>query len=470
MSEKKSDISKSAPEKSKGVIVKIAEPAKKVQEPVKSLIDSPAVKSIADSRKGHRSPDDWVHAPVLSIPKDLGARAHFISKFFVGALILELFVVIGGGAWALGDQISTSKWDWFIALPFQWQVVIISLIAFSAFVIFFGLVILYRRGRNAVLKALYGKIMPTDESIEFSSNQIPRIVVGITMISALVLLSGAVIAFIEISTTGGLSLDGEMALVFSYLTGGERLLLVITFIIIMTALVLGFLFLWQTGYNFIMTRLARINKKFKQVNTMLNARQQRISSIIFIAIVGTIVVMVFGLIWLILDVATPSGTPWEIFIGTNNVGLMIIFFGLFSTIVSLVLLSLMMRYYWLRSINDRALFEHKHVHARLHASTSQRVVATGLILTLYVVLLVSPLIPIDIIGFFTLLGSFRLGESVLSISGFVLLVIFLFLGSVYFLFNGYGYLLDKFEHLEEHLDEPVHKIMDPAQPAEPVQP
>jgi hypothetical protein len=271
-----------------------------------------------------------------------------------------------------------------------------------------------------------------------------------------------------------------MMSIFDHLTGGESMLLVITFIIIMTALVLGFLFLWQTGYNYIMTRLARVNKRFRQAGTNLNVRQKRISEGIYVFIVGTIVVMVFGLIWWILDLATPGGTPWEFFVETNNLGLTVMFFGLFFTIVSLVLIALMMRFYWLGILIDRALYEQRHMHARFNASTSQRVVAAGLIVTLYVVvlfviisgllLLVSPLTPIDIISFFKMLANLRLGESVLSFSGFVLLAIFLFLGSVYFLFNGYGYILDKFEHIEEHLDEPVHEIMDRPQPAKPVQP
>ncbi len=511
MGEKKSDTDKPSTDKLKGIIVKTAEPAKTVQEPVKPAktvqepvkpaktvqepvkpaktvqepvkppAEKPVSKTLEDARKGHhRTPNDMVHAPIISIPKDLGLRAHFLAKLFVGALILELFAVIGGAAWAIGDQFSTNKAAWFLTLQSQWQIIIIALIAFAAFVIFFGLVILYRRGRNMVLKALYGKIVPTDEIKEFGVHRIPRLVVGITMISALVLLSGFLLLLVEISTTGGVQVDGEMAFVIGHLTGGERALIVIAFIVIMTALLLAFLFLWQTGYNYIMTKLARINKKFKQTIHGLNSDQERKSTIMHAAIVVSIVFIVFGLIWWVLDLATIGGTPWEIFVEASNFGMIIVFFGLFFTIISLVLIVLMMRYYWLHSIIDHALFDVKHALARSNASTSQRVVAIGLISTLYVAVLfliiagllflVSPLIPIDIIGFFIMLSGLNLGESVLGNSSFVLLAIILLLSSVYFLFNGYGYLLDKFEHLEEHLDEPVHKILDHPQQAKPVKP
>ncbi len=481
MGEKKSDPVKPATEKLKGIIVKSAEPVKPAQEPAKPPAVKPALTPPEETRKGHhRSPNDLLHAPLISIPKDLGLRAHFLAKFFVGALILELFAVIGGAAWAIGDQFSTNKAAWFLTLQSQWQIIIIALIAFAAFVIFFGLVILYRRGRNLVLKALYGKIVPTDEIKEFGIHKIPRLVVGITMISALVLLSGFMLLLVEISTSGGVHVDGEIAFAFDHLTGGERALVVIAFIVIMTALLLAFLFLWQTGYNYIMTRLARINKRFKQTGHGLNSDQERTSTIMHAVIVATIVFMVFGAIWWVLDLATIGGTPWEIFVETSNPGMVIVFFGLFFTIISLVLIVLMMRYFWLHSIIDHALFDQRHALARSNASTGQRIVAAGLMSTLYVVILfliiaallflVSPLTPIDIVGFFIMLSGLNLGESVLGYSGFVLLAVILLLGSVYFLYNGYGSLLDKFEHLEEHLDEPVHKILDHPQPDKPVKP
>nr|MDO8111815.1 hypothetical protein [Candidatus Sigynarchaeota archaeon] len=468
MAEKKSNV-KPVAEVSKKAIVKATEIEKMAPEVVKSSSDEPQILHPAEPLKEQKISRNWIHAPVISIPKDLGMRAQLLAKLFVGALILELFVVIVGMVWSIGDAFSTNKWGWFIGLPIQFQVIIIAVIALAAFGILFGLVVLYRHGRNAVLKALYGKIVPSDELKEFGDHKVPRIVVSLTMMSALVLLAGVVIAVIEIAATGDLNLGNESQS-FNDLTGGEKLLFIMVFIIIITGSLLGSLFLLQTGYNYIMVRLARVNKKFKEDSSQLEIKKKELSSIFYLAITSIVIAITFGTIWWIWDTVTPNKTPWQAFLENYNVGLKIGLVGIFLTIIFVVLLVFMMRYYWIRHMIDHALFERRFPPSATNANLSTKIVTGGMVLTAYIIglflilslllFLASPINMIDFLGFFNILNQMALGENIIGYSGFILLVIILFLGSVYFLFNGYGYLLKEFKHMEEHTNETAKEIIE----------
>ncbi|MCP4762306.1 MAG: hypothetical protein GY870_11040, partial [archaeon] len=80
---------------------------------------------------------------------------NIVATVFFGLITLSLAIIILGGVWAIGDLFSTQKFVLFSQLSFPSQIFIAGFILVIIFFLCIILLVVYRRGKTAVLNSLF---------------------------------------------------------------------------------------------------------------------------------------------------------------------------------------------------------------------------------------------------------------------------------------------------------------------------
>ena len=374
------------------------------------------------------------------------------SKSFFGIVIASVFVIIIGLIWGIADLIQPEgKWEMFLQLPLYSQVFIIALL--TLFLLFVGifLTVFYRRGRQWLLDGLYGNKPFREETRE---EFLPaKIIAGGLLISIAIVVIGFTIAFIQ-EYLIGIDSSGFIGEI-NIQSGGLRTLLIGIFIQIIVWLVIGFMYLWQNGYYFVMNYILNYNKKVGE--TGYNEKQRTIARVFFVITIFAIILIVLGIVYSIMDAVQPTG-KWESF-KTYSFGLQFAIIGTFAAGLFTLLVVSMMLYKRGMLVIMNALFLNLNKElAKDEKTTIAKALTWGILIAIFAIFisLISYLISVGFeVGGFNIfnLGSLSGGITVLLVGLFILLFEVLILLFTYIYKNGYSVMVEQVIKIQDNFEK-----------------
>ncbi|MHA1729304.1 MAG: hypothetical protein ACTSWY_11310 [Promethearchaeota archaeon] len=384
-------------------------------------------------------------------------RQNITASIFFGSVIISLAIIIIGGIWAIGDIFSTQKFIIFLSLSLFSQIFISGLIVVGIFFLGLILLVLFRRGKRYVLKLLFEE-KPELAEKETEEYLPAKIITLGALISFCVVFVGLVFALIEsmvqvqIDPTGFWSFLGD-------LTGGSWVFLIGLLILILTGLILGAFYFWQNGYYVTINRILRYNQKIISPYTFSD-KQKNTGRITFIAVILGILLIIFGVIWAIIDAAV---LDWASSFQSLPYGVQFSFFGIFGVSLFGLLIGAMMVFKWGNNTINGALFGKKYPEMDKD-SLSAKILTIGILvgicmiaISLIVWLIASSLGGTDIFNIFTTLQALSMGLVIMSIGIVITAFLVLILMFTFLINNGYGFIMEKVLKLEEGINKGIEK-------------
>ncbi len=236
---------------------------------------------------------------VGNLPKKKILLAQIVTVY----LIFNITFIIIFTALSIGDYSAKVNFN-FASIPFQTQFLLIGvvLIALSFIIILYG--VMYRHGRNAVLKSLYGKCKPPPTPHEYLLfNVIIKGFIGcilVTFAGLMIELIVFIVSAITSSTRYGLfTINQQMLLFWILLFTGVCLYLLVSFI-------------WKNGFRYFINRLIQVNARFHS-HAELNERRVKLSWAVYGVVLAAFGVCIIGL-YLIIVEGISAGHGWSYFI------------------------------------------------------------------------------------------------------------------------------------------------------------
>ena len=385
-------------------------------------------------------------------PNGFDNKEEIASKVFFGTIMISIFVIIIGLIWGIADLIEPEgKWEWFVQQALYTQVFYIALMVLFLLIVGIFITVFYRRGRNWLLQGLFGK-KPSE--FESSEEYLPaKIIAGGMLVSIAVVVLGLLIAFFQ-EYVAGIDSSGFIGLV-DIQSGGLRLLLVGIFIQIIVWLILGFLYIWQNGYYFVMNYILRYNKKF--VDPGYNEKQKIIGRVFFVITVVSVILILGGIVYSIMDAVQPEG-KWDSF-KTYAFGLQFAILGIFFVGLFGLLVGSMMLYKWGNILILDALFLNRNKKLDEDEKTKiAKVLTWGIMITIFAIIvsaisyLISVGFELEGVNIFNL-GTLSGGLTVLLIGMFILLFDVLILLFSFIYKNGYALMVVQVIKLQDGFEK-----------------
>lgn len=383
-------------------------------------------------------------------------REIILSKVFFGLIIAGVFEIIIAIIWSIGDAIRPDgKWELFLQLPLYNQIFIVALLGLFLLIIGIFLTVFYRRGRQWILDGLFGKKPFHSEKAE---EYLPaKIIAGGLLISIFIVFAGLIIAIIQeyiigIDSTGLIGFINEQ-------TGGVRLLIVGLFIQVLLWLMVGFTYLWQNGYYFVMNYILDYNNKIQDGG--YNEKQRIVGRVFFVITVFSIILIICGIVYSIFDAIQPTG-KWETF-KTYSLGLQFAIVGSSGAFLFALLVLSMVMYKRGNIIILNALFMNRNKELEKNEKTT---IAKGLtwgILIAICAIFVSVVMYLISVGFeasgvniFTL-GSLSGGLTLLLIGIIILVFDVLILLFTFVYKNGYSVMVVQIIKTQDNFEKWLFK-------------
>ncbi len=175
-----------------------------------------------------------------------------IAQVFYFILVGLLLWNLIGVVWAVLDYIQPQgKWQNFLEYPLGVQIAVLGLMVGLVFFFLIVFAVLYKKGKLALLSSMF-KVRQQAEFQSKEESLVAKIITAGILLSILVVTAGLVIALLELAITGGTGSS-----IFGILTGLSGGLLFLSIGLIVTAFVglaVGFIALWNNGYNFFLNR------------------------------------------------------------------------------------------------------------------------------------------------------------------------------------------------------------------------
>jgi hypothetical protein len=173
-------------------------------------------------------------------------REHDVGHVIFWMLIVGITFFFAGLIYTIADLIMpTGKTSLFILFPMGLKIIIVGAFMFGFFMLFVMFTVMYKRGTNALTKAIFSA-EKMYRQIKTSSGA--RIVTAGLMISIFVIAVGI---FLGIFQSAGNT--GFMAFLES-ITIGETLLAIATLYLVLVTLAITFMWLWSKGTIFFQKR------------------------------------------------------------------------------------------------------------------------------------------------------------------------------------------------------------------------
>jgi hypothetical protein len=366
-------------------------------------------------------------------------RQNITATVFFSLITVSTAIIIIGGIWLIGDLFSQEKLAIFLTLPLPVQIFIIGLIVVGLFFLGILMLIIYRRGKNLLLKLLFG--VKTDEDLKEKEEYLPaKIITAGALISFCVIFIGLIIALIQSmiefqsETTGFWIFLGD-------LTGGGWILLIGLILMVLTGLILGAFYSWQNGYYFFLNKILK-RKEGKSEYSFSN-NQKIIGRVFFVIFVIATLMIIFGIIWAIIDALV---LDWGNTFRTYPFGIQFSILGIFFTSLFGLLIVAMMLFKWGNKQILNSLFGKKHPEIKKE-STLANVITIGIISGIFLIIigilawLVSLAAGIEFINLFLVLLDLSIGLLIMSIGVIIAIFLLLILAFAYSYNNGYSYIL-----------------------------
>ncbi len=252
-----------------------------------------------------RVPEACVEGEIVELGPNLPKRKLRFAQFMVIYLMVNITFIIIYTSLSIGDYTAKINFD-FLDIPFQTQFLLIGLvlIGLSLFIILYG--VLYRHGRNVVLKSLFGKCKPPPTPHEYL---LFNVIIKGFIVCILTTCAGFVIELIVLILS---AISPSMA--FLGLTPNQQILLL--WVLLFTSVCLGLLgsFIWKNGYRYFIHRLIQINANVHS-HALLNERRVKFTWAIYSIVFCALVVCIIGLYVIIVE-GIFAGQGWNAFVST----------------------------------------------------------------------------------------------------------------------------------------------------------
>jgi hypothetical protein len=403
--------------------------------------------------------------PFEVIEKDESEAMYTISELrtaqvFIFLITVGLFILIIGGVWSIGDIFSSDKWGQFTQLSFYSKIFIVGIILLGLFFICIFLVVFYRRGRNSLLKNLFSlKIKEKGMEEYFPA----RIISFGTLISIIAVIFGAGILAVQLIMDKTAQQHSNFWLFFtSDLTGGSRVLLIGAIEIGIVLFFLAFVFFWQNGYHFIVTRILKINEKIVSP-VDYTPKQKTVGKVFFIILSVCFVVIAISIVWAIADMFQVTG-KLEAF-ENAPLGEEFILVALIATGVFIMLILAMLLYKSGNLLILKAVYYRILLPTNAKGYTSSKIIAGGIMLSIFLCIIAT--VSWAVTQLLTQLGVSTTApdaflQDIINLTGglrlmviglmftlfFILILLFIYVGH-----NGYALLVQRIMISQDKLDK-----------------
>ncbi len=397
-----------------------------------------------------------IEGDIIEVGPNLPKMKLRLAQFIVVYLIVNITFIIIFTALSIGDYSTRINFD-FATIPFQSQFLLIGLvfIILSLFIIVYG--VLYRHGRNAVLKSLYGKCKPPPTPHEYLLfNVIIKGFIGCVLVT----FAGVMIELIVLILSAI-----SPALRFAGLTFNQQMLLFWVLLFTSVCLYLLASFIWKNGYRYFIHRLIQINANIRS-HAALNDRRIKFAWAIYGVVFGALVVCIIGLYVMITE-GIFAGQGWNAFV-LAPWELQIAWVGICGIFVTGFMIMVMMINRRTISWVENALFIRPISKAGPGKGTSTRLASISLFLGIFLIfvgaimwgftIIIEDIFGIQITQFLTNYTESTVGY-ILFMWGFIFFistVIALIL--IFFFTNGYTYLMKQVGRAEEKVETKIEGI------------
>ncbi|GAB4315232.1 MAG: hypothetical protein Kow0069_16990 [Promethearchaeota archaeon] len=187
--------------------------------------------------------------------KQYSAKEQKVAQGFYVAIVAFLCVVVLGAVWSVLDFLQpTGKLEDFLALSFGWQVAIVGIALFGAFVLLISFYLLYLSGNLSLLNALFKRRVELDEADSTKDNLAAKLMTGGFFVSLIVVTVGLVVGLLQVAFTGTGDSGGGLTSAIASLSGGQLVLFIGVMGLAFTGLALGAISLWNNGYYFFLKK------------------------------------------------------------------------------------------------------------------------------------------------------------------------------------------------------------------------
>jgi hypothetical protein len=379
----------------------------------------------------------------VSLPDTLGDMEKKVAQAVIVILMIEIILLIFGGAWTIINLFVPSKGESAFPASLETRLFITGLIVFLFFFLLLCLMLLYLHGRNAVLKAIYGK---TPIPKEFLFSRIPKYVTWGELLSIIVILAGVVFAIADV-----------IASVTSF-NGGTFMLVDILFLAF-TILLIPMIFLWQNGYNFIMGVIIQRNERVR-VNPLSGQKSQVLYAFYGVILLG-LALLAFGIIWTIVDAI--YGPALALVFVATGVGFKIIFVGAIAAAEFAALIGVMMIFKWIYLKISQGLYLQVVPEGR-KPKLPTKIIVAGVIVGVYIMAFAGILAVLGAIIQASPLQTLPVGPLFIAIGVLILLFSVLTLVGIFLFHNGFHLISEKVTESMEEMDVEMTKVEEEQEP------
>ncbi len=369
-----------------------------------------------------------------------------ITILILGLAGIFLFVV--GVIWSIKDIISEDVWSVFVAASIQSKLFWIGLILLGVFFLLIFLYVLYKRGIRAFAGYLF-KEKPT-KALQSGEEYIPAKIMTLGgLISVFAIFLGLIIASIQFFFQDQ-SIQGITSLwdTVSDMPGGIRILIISVIVLILDTLIYGFIYIWMNGQWVIVNKILKYNRA-AQIKYDFSHTEKIVGRILFSIIVAEICMVIFGIVWAIVDAITGN---WSIYFKGYPFGVKFSFYGIYGSLLFAILVGMMFIYK--RGLNLIMIPLFVQISPRKDTSNIMaKIITIGFLsgIVLIAVGLISWIVSwiIEDINIGSLSDGFAL--LIYGVIAFVFTCLALLFS--FALHNGYSITMNKILKIEEKLDE-----------------
>lgn len=373
--------------------------------------------------------------------------------------VIGIFIVVIGIVWAIGDLFATDKFEQWLAASIQTKIFTIGLILLGVFFLSLFLVVLYKRRRSTIQGALF-KDKPKSEMKGEEEYGLAKFITAGGLISILLVILGLIIALIQYLVTGD-ALEDSLGIVsfLSGLTGGSAAIAIGFSVLIFDFLIYGFIYVWLNGQWLVINKILSSNKQVQEKHPFTK-KEKIVGRIIFGLIVVELVMIVFGIVWAIIESIT---SDWGSEFRTYPLGIQIAFYGLFAALLFATLIFATFFYKKGMNMIMTAIFVRKIPKSQSRDNLYAKIITAGFLAGITFIVVGLGIWIISLIveaissggatgNFFTVLGNLSGGLELLAYGSILEVFTILALAFTFFLFNGYAWSMEKILKIEQSID------------------
>jgi hypothetical protein len=388
-----------------------------------------------------------------------GQTEKIIVNTILYLTVIGIFIVIVGIVWAIGDLFSKDKLQLFLDASIQTQIFTIGLILLGVFFLSLFLVVLYKRRRDTIQGALF-KDKPKSEMKEEEEYGLAKFITAGGLISIILVILGLIIALLQYLITGD-ELEDPLGIVsfLGSLEGGSAVIAIGFAVLIFDFLIYGFIYVWLNGQWLVINKILLSNKQVQETHPFTK-NEKVVGRIIFGLIVVELVMIVFGIVWAIIESIT---TDWGAIFDTYPLGIKISFYGLFAALLFATMI--FATFFYKRGMNMimTAVFVRKIPKSQSKDNLYAKIITGGFLVGITLIVLglgiwVIQLL-VDLIStggstgnIFTILHDLSSGLELLAYGSILEIFTFLTLAFIFFMFNGYAWSMEKILKIEQSID------------------